>query len=137
MTSSLIRRLVLAALALVALTLLAVYSTLTTYSVQVAGAAVDPAVRTRVLEISLAAALLALVVGLLVSRSLTSRVRGLKRAAEGLLGAEAERGATWDSGDDLGSLERSLGGVGRELRTLVSNLRFESARREAILAGMA
>jgi len=39
--------------------------------------------------------------------------------------------------DDLASLERSLTGVARELRTLVDRLRFESARREAILAGMA
>ena len=42
-----------------------------------------------------------------------------------------------DPNDDLGSLERSLTGVGHELRGLVSNLRFESARREAILSGMA
>ncbi len=137
MTSSLIRRLVLAALALIALTLLALYYTLTTYSQGLVGTAVDPAVRLRVIEIALAGALLALLLAILVSRSLTTRVRRLKRAAEGLLGASAEPSATWGSSDDLGSLERSLGGVGQELTTLVSNLRFESARREAILAGMA
>jgi two-component system phosphate regulon sensor histidine kinase PhoR len=136
MTSSLIRRLILAALALVAATLLALNYTLTTYSEHLQGVAVDQAVRMRALEISLAAALLATLVAVLVSRSLTSRVRRLKRAAEGLLGLEAGQGAIYDSSDDLGSLERSLAGVGQELRGLVSNLRFESARREAVLAGM-
>ena len=97
----------------------------------------DPSIRTLVIEISLGAALLALAVTLFVSRSLTSRVRRLKRAAEGLLGSEAQPGAQPDPGDDLASLERSLADVGRELRGLVSNLRFESARREAILVGMA
>jgi two-component system phosphate regulon sensor histidine kinase PhoR len=137
MSTSWFRRLVAAAIALVVLTLLAVNYTLTTYSQQLLGSPVDPAIRIPVLEISLGATLLALVVALLVSRSLTSRVRRLKRAAEGLLGAEAQPGALSDPSDDLGSLERSLVGVGQELRGLVSNLRFESARREAILAGMA
>ena len=137
MTSTLIRRLTLVALALVAATLLALNYTLTTYSEHLRGVAVDPAVRLRVLEISLGAALLAAAVAIVVSRSLTSRVRRLKRAAEGLLGLEAVQGTFYDSSDDLGSLERSLASVGQELRGLVSNLRFESARREAVLAGMA
>ena len=136
MSSSLFRRLIAAAVALVVLTLLAINYVLTAHASRVA-APVDPAVRILVLEISLGAALLALAVALLVSRSLTSRVRLLKRAAEGLLGTEAQPAALADPGDDLGSLERSLMGVGQELRGLVSNLRFESARREAILAGMA
>ena len=136
MTHSLIRRLVLAAVALVAATLLALNYVMTGYSAQAAGAPVAEMVRMRVLEISLGAAALTVAVATLVSQSLTSRVSRLKRVAEGLLGAEA-RGAVTDSSDDLASLERSLSGVGRELRTLVSNLRFESARREAILVGMA
>jgi len=130
MSSSLFRRLIAAALALVVLTLLAINYVLTS-------APVDPGVRTLVLTICLGAAVLALFVGLLVSRALTSRVRRLKRAAEGLLGAEAQPAGLSDPNDDLGSLERSLTGVGHELRGLVSNLRFESARREAILSGMA
>src|SRR6202011_5680330 len=107
---------------------------LTTFAARI-GAPVNPSLRTAVLVISLVAALLALTVGLAVSRALTSRVRRLKRAAEGLLGAEAQPGAPSDPNDDLGSLERSLTGVSHELRGLVSNLRFESARREAILSG--
>ena len=137
MTHSFIRRLVLAAFVLVCLTLLAVNYALTAYSATVAGAPADPAVRAWVLGISAAAAALACAVALFISRSLTARVSRLKRAAEGLLGGGEARGATIDSGDDLASLERSLGGVGDEIRTLVSNLRFESARREAILVGMA
>jgi two-component system phosphate regulon sensor histidine kinase PhoR len=136
MTHSLIRRLVLAAAVLIAVTLFAVNYVLTDYSARVVGVPVDPAVRIRVLGLSLGAAALACLVAILVSRSLTLRVSRLKRAAEGLLGGEAQ-GPVLDSTDDLASLERSLSGVGQELRTLVSNLRFESARREAILVGMA
>lgn len=128
MNSSLLRRLLFAALALILGTLLILNRTLSS---------VDSSVRVPALGISLAAALFAVAVALLVSRSLTARVRSLKRVAENLLGPEARPGMTGDSGDDLGSLERSLNGVGQQLRGLVSNLRFESARREAILAGMA
>src|ERR1700690_2811750 len=123
MTHSLIRRLVLAAVVLAASTLGAVDYTLTVYSSKLTGAPVDPSVRLRVLAIALGAAALASLVAILVSRSLTMRVSRLKRAAEGLLGGEAP-GVALDSSDDLASLERSLGGVGKELRTLVSNLRF-------------
>jgi two-component system, OmpR family, phosphate regulon sensor histidine kinase PhoR len=136
MSSSLFRRLIAAALALVAVTLLAINYVLTTYAAHL-GAPVDPGLRNAVLALSLCASLLALAVGLAVSRALTLRVRRLKRTAEGLLGAEAQPGALSDPNDDLGSLERSLTGVSHELRGLVSNLRFESARREAILSGMA
>ena len=128
MSSSLFRRLVAAAIALLVVTLI---------SLDYALSPVDADVRAHVLEITVVAALAAAAVALLVSRTLTTRVRRLKRAAEGLLGPEAYTGVLTDPGDDLGSLERSLVGVGQELRGLVSNLRFESARREAILTSMA
>src|SRR6185312_7246565 len=111
MSSSLFRRLIVAALALVAVTLLALNYVLTTFAVRI-GAPVDPSLRTSVLAIALLAALLALGTGLSVSRALTSRVRRLKRAAEGLLDAEAQPGVLSDPNDALGSLERSLTGVG-------------------------
>jgi len=129
-TSSLFRRLFFAALVLVAVTLIAVNQTL------MAGA-VDAHARVQVLAISLSAALLALAVAFLVTRSLSLRVSRLKRVAEGLAGAASDQPLVSDSQDDLASLERSLTGVARELRTLVDRLRFESARREAMLAGMA
>jgi len=93
--------------------------------------------RTRILEVSLGSALLALTIAFLVSRSLSLRVSRLKRAAEDLVGNAPEGRLIDDSNDELGSLERSLTSVGAELRKLVDRLRFESARREAILAGMA
>ncbi|MDP9113119.1 MAG: ATP-binding protein [Acidobacteriota bacterium] len=128
MSSSLFRRLVAAAITLLVVTLISL-----TYAL----APVAPGVRAQVLEITAAAAFIAAAAALLVSRTLTGRVRRLKRAAEGLLGPGAQPGVLTDPGDDLGSLERSLAGVGHQLRGLVSNLRFESARREAILSAMA
>lgn len=130
MAGSFFRRLLFAALALVALTLLAVNRTLTAN-------AVDTPVRVQVLAIAFGGAALALGIAFLVSRSLSLRVGRLKRLAEGLAGAASDQPPVSDSQDDLASLERSLTGVARELRTLVDRLRFESARREAILAGMA
>jgi two-component system phosphate regulon sensor histidine kinase PhoR len=56
----------------------------------------------------------------------------LKQLAEGILDRPHD-----DSIDDLGSLERSIAGVSKELRRLLDRLRFESARREAILSSMA
>jgi two-component system phosphate regulon sensor histidine kinase PhoR len=130
MAGSFFRRLLFVALALVALTLLLVNQTL-------AAGAVDAHIRVEVLAISLGAAVLALVIAFLVSRSLSLRVSRLKRLAESLVGAASDQPLVSDSQDDLASLERSLTGVARELRTLVDRLRFESARREAILGGMA
>ena len=136
MSSSLFRRLVAAAIALVVVTLAT--SSLSCTALEVLGAPLDSAIRARALEITLGAALLAAVVALLVSRTLTARVRRLKRCGRGIT---RRRSATRNPhrsrrrSPDL--LERSLVGVGQELRGLVSNLRFESARREAILAGMA
>jgi two-component system phosphate regulon sensor histidine kinase PhoR len=130
MAGSFFRRLLFAALALVVLTLLAVNQALTAN-------AVDPHVRAQALAISFGGAVLALGIAFLVSRSLSLRVSRLKRLAEGLAGAASDQPPVSDSQDDLASLERSLTGVARELRTLVDRLRFESARREAILAGMA
>ena len=130
MAGSFFRRLLFVALALVALTLLLVNQTLT-------AGGVDAHIRVEVLSISLGAAVVALVIAFLVSRSLSLRVSRLKRLAEGLVGAASDQPLVSDSQDDLASLERSLTGVARELRTLVDRLRFESARREAILGGMA
>jgi two-component system phosphate regulon sensor histidine kinase PhoR len=130
MTSSLFRRLLFAALALVAITLIALDRSLISYGV-------DAHARDQVLVISFSAAMLALAIAFFVSRSLGLRVRRLKRVAEGLAGEASGQPAAFDSQDDLASLERSLTGVARELRTLLDRLRFESARREAILTGMA
>jgi two-component system phosphate regulon sensor histidine kinase PhoR len=134
MTSSLFRRLLLMALLLVAATLFAVDYTLTRYSAGELGAA---QIRERILAILLGAALLAFLVAFLVSRSLSLRVRRLKLLAESFPGGARQDRLIKDSHDELASLERSLAGVAIELRRLLDRLHFESARREAILSGMA
>jgi two-component system, OmpR family, phosphate regulon sensor histidine kinase PhoR len=121
MTGSLFRRLLIMAVALVAITLFAIDRTL-----------IGTPVRGKVFAIALCSSLLALLVGFFVARSLARRVSKLKQVAEGILDRPHE-----DSSDDLGSLERSIEGVAKELRRLLDRLRFENARREAILSSMA
>ena len=121
MTGSLFRRLLLLAVALIAVTLFIIDRAL-----------VGTQVRERVFAIALCSSLLALLVAFFVSQSLAHRVSKLKQVAEGILDLPHE-----DSSDDLGSLERSIAGVAKELRRLLDRLRFESARREAILSSMA
>jgi two-component system phosphate regulon sensor histidine kinase PhoR len=130
MAASLFRKLLLAALVWTGLTVAIQYMVLSSGSVTE-----QPEIRTRVVVIGLAASIAAILVGLLIYRSLNQRVSRLKRLAEGLLGGGLENRVV-DADDDLASLERSLTGVALELRTLVENLRSESARREAILSGM-
>jgi two-component system, OmpR family, phosphate regulon sensor histidine kinase PhoR len=140
MTGSLFRRLLVMALALVAATLFAVDYTFTTYVAHLRAAGLDVEavqVRDRILAISLASALLALCIAFVVSRTLSLRIRRLKTLAEGFPGGRAEDRPVIESSDELGSLERSLAGVAIELQKLLDRLRFESARREAILSGMA
>jgi len=120
------------ALALLAVTLLAVDYTLT----RPAGELQPWQARERILLISGGAALLALFIAFLVSRSLSLRVRNLKMLVEGFPGGNSKDRPIEDSSDELGSLERSLGGVAIELQRLLDSLRYESARREAILSGM-
>jgi two-component system, OmpR family, phosphate regulon sensor histidine kinase PhoR len=121
MTGSLFRRLLVLAVALVAITLFAIDRTL-----------VGTEVRGRVFAIALSSSLLALLVAFFISRSLARRVSKLKQVAEGILDRPHQ-----PSSDDLGSLEDSLASVAKELRRLLDRLRFESARREAILSSMA
>ena len=93
--------------------------------------------RLRILTILLLASLLALALAAFVSRSLLRRVRRLKQLAEGLLEAPSRTGEAGGGKDDFDALENSLTGVAAQVRTLVDQLRLESARREAILASIA
>src|ERR1700692_942324 len=133
MTGSLFRSLLVMALVLVAVTLFAVDYTLTTSARDLS----PTQVRERILGISLGSALLALCIAFLVSRTLSARITRLKLLAAGFPGGMAPDHPRIDSSDELGSLERSLAGVAIELRKLLDRLYFESARREAILTGMA
>ena len=94
-------------------------------------------VRQQILAIFVSSALVVIGIALLVSRSLVSRIRRLNRLAEGLPGGTPKDRAVDEAQDELESLERSLVGVAVELQRLLDRLRYESARREAILSGMA
>lgn len=132
MTSSLFRRLLFMALAIVAATLLAVDYTLT----RAPGQLDATQVRERILAISLGSALLTFLIAFLVSRSLSLRVRRLKLLVESFPGGARHDRLIKDSNDELASLERSLAGVSMELQRLLDRQRFEAARREALLSGM-
>ncbi len=107
------------ALALLAITLFAVDYTLT----RPAGQLSAMQIRERILLISGGAAVLALFIAFLVSRSLSLRVRSLKLLAESLPGGGSKDRPIEESSDELGSLERSLAGVSIELQHLLDSLR--------------
>jgi two-component system, OmpR family, phosphate regulon sensor histidine kinase PhoR len=130
MTSPLFRKLLVGALALFLATSGAVYFVLASLPSIPASAPVV------ILVILSVAVMIAFVIGLFVARSLTRRVSRLKRISEGLLGVPPDLRLATDSGDDLTALERSMTAVAKEVRALVENLRFESARRDAVLSGM-
>jgi two-component system phosphate regulon sensor histidine kinase PhoR len=132
-TGVLFRRLLFMALALLAATLFAVDYTITRSTGDLGVAQV----RDRILAISGGSFLLAFLIAFMVSRSLSLRVRRLKKLAEGIPGGAAQDRPIEESRDELGSLERSLGGVAIEVQKLLDNLRYESARRATILSGMA
>ena len=133
MTGVLFRRLLFMALALLAATLFAVDYTITRSAGDLAGSQV----RDRILAISAGSFLLAFLIAFFVSRSLSLRVRRLKKLAESIPGGAALDRPIEESRDEMGSLERSLGGVAIEVQKLLDNLRYESARRATILSGMA
>ena len=133
MTGSFFRKLLLIALVLMAVTLFVLNYTLAT-----AAPEIDTAhVRGSILGISFIAALIALATAFVISRSLSRRISRLKVLAAGFPGGMEPDRPEIDPSDELGSLERSLAGVAIELRKLLDRLYFESARREAILSGMA
>jgi two-component system, OmpR family, phosphate regulon sensor histidine kinase PhoR len=131
-TGVLFRRLLFMALALLAATLFAVDYTLTSS----AGDLGAGQVRDRILAISAGSFLLAFLIAFIVSRSLSLRVRRLKKLAESIPGGAAQGRPIEESRDEMGSLERSLGGVAIEVQKLLDDLRYESARRATILSAM-
>jgi two-component system, OmpR family, phosphate regulon sensor histidine kinase PhoR len=94
------------------------------------------AVRWRIFESSVYAALVALVLGYFFSQSFTRRTERLLGFAEGLVGANFSQAPLPPDDDELGTLGRSLSTAAVQLRNLVDQLSVESARREAILASM-
>src|SRR5579864_5282990 len=139
MKSSLFLKLLGAAFLIIAVTLIAVDTTIGRFAVT-ARMADDPSVaalRRQIFAISLGAATFALIVAYAVSRSLSRRVSRLKRVAETLLDAGASPQPPADANDELGALEQSLSFMVTRFHELVDRLSLESARREAILSSMA
>src|SRR5260370_2944893 len=139
MKSSLFIKLLGAALLLIAVTLLAVDITVVSYAARM-HAAQDPAIadlRRSIFVISLAAAILALIIAYSVSQSLSHRVSRLKRVADTLLDAGASPQPIADANDELGSLEHSLSIMAARFHELVDLLSLESARRAALLSSIA
>lgn len=93
-------------------------------------------VRWRILEVSLAAALLALAAAFVLARSLNLRIQQLERFAEGLVSARFDQELAVGPQDEIGSLARSLNRMARQLRDMWERLRLEATRREAILSSM-
>jgi len=93
-------------------------------------------VRWRILEVSLAAALLALAAAFILARSLNSRIQQLQRFAEGLVAARFDQELPVGPEDEIGALTRSLNRMARQLRDMLERLRLEATRREAILSSM-
>ncbi len=95
------------------------------------------AVRRRILAASVVAALIALAFAYFFSDSHTRRIARLRAFAEDLVHNPTLRALDVGSNDELGALAQSLNRASTQLRELVERLNVESARREAILAGMA
>ena len=93
-------------------------------------------VRWRIVEASMAAALVGLGIAYLFSRSFTERISRLRRFAEGLVESRPSESPLLAGDDELGALGRSLNQTAAELRGLLDRLSVESARREAILSSM-
>ncbi len=94
------------------------------------------AVRWRILEASLAAAIFALGIAYLFSLAFTRRVNRLRAFAEGMVDAHFSKSPLPTEDDELGALGQSLNRMSTQLRELVDRLSLESARRESILASM-
>jgi len=82
-----------------------------------------------------AALLLTLILAYFVSRSFTRRVAQLRAAAEGLVDARTVAPPPAE-GDELEALAVAVRHTSGQLQRLMANLKVESERREAILAGM-
>jgi len=94
------------------------------------------AVRWRIVQASLAAALLAVFLAYFFSRSLTHRIRRLRDFAEVLVETRGAGRLMVDRDDELGDLARSVNGIATQLRELLQRLKVESAQRESVLGSM-
>jgi two-component system phosphate regulon sensor histidine kinase PhoR len=94
-------------------------------------------VRWRILQASLAAALLSLALAYLFSGSLSRRIQAVQSFAEGLVQSRFTGTLPAGPGDEVGALARSLNRMAEQLRDMLERLRLESSRRDTILAALA
>ncbi len=90
----------------------------------------------RILNASLLALGMALVLAFLFSRSFSRRIKRLQTFAENMLTSGFSGTLQAEADDELGALARSLDRMSAELRSLIERLSVESRRRESILASM-
>ena len=95
------------------------------------------AVRWWLMGASLSALGGAMVIAYIFSERFTGRIRQLQSFAEHLAETRAAADIKPDTDDELGALARSLNRMAAQLRDSLDRLSLESARREAILSGMA
>ena len=95
------------------------------------------AVRWWLMGASLSALGGAMVIAYIFSERFTARIRQLQSFAEHLVETRAAGNIKPDTDDELGALARSLNRMAAQLRDSLDRLSLESARREAILSGMA
>jgi two-component system phosphate regulon sensor histidine kinase PhoR len=95
------------------------------------------AVRWWLMGASLSALGGAMVIAYIFSERFTARIRQLQSFAEHLVETRASGDIKPDTDDELGALARSLNRMAAQLRDSLDRLSLESARREAILSGMA
>lgn len=94
------------------------------------------AVRARIWWAEMWAALVALVITGLFSRSYTRRIARLREYADGLVSEQSSPAPLMGDDDELGALGRSLVSAAAQLQDLVNRLSVEAAQRKAILASM-
>ncbi len=134
--SSIFRKLLVASLLLVGLTLAGLGVSLSHYfNEQQTAQPVRRGVRQRILETSVAATLGALLIAYLFSLSWTRRIQRLKNFSERLLDSGTAPPPVY-ADDELGALARSLTNEATRARELVGRLKLEAAQRETILLSM-
>jgi two-component system phosphate regulon sensor histidine kinase PhoR len=95
------------------------------------------AVRWWLMGASLSALGGAMLIAYIFSERFTGRIRQLQSFAEHLAETRAAADIKPDTDDELGALARSLNRMAAQLRDSLDRVSLESARREAILSGMA
>lgn len=89
-----------------------------------------------ILRASLVAAMFALGIAYFLSRAFTRRIKRIQAFARELVNADYSGTLEAESGDELGSVARSLRGMAEQFREMLRRLSDEAARRKAILSSM-